>query len=77
MATVISDFSQKILDTFDWTGRKWQTAHDIALATGFDIAEVEGYIAAHPGLFITAPVAPGGVKIFAARNDPGFPLSRE
>ncbi len=77
MSTVISDLSQRILDTFDWTGRKWQTAHDIALAARLDAAEVEGYIAAHPSLFITAPVAPGGVKIFAARNDPGFPLSRE
>ena len=70
MAIVISDFSQQILDTFDRTGRKWQTAHDIALAAGLDAAEVEGYIAAHPSLFITSPVAPGGVKIFGMKRGP-------
>ena len=70
MTTVISDLSQRILDTFDRTGRKWQTVHDIALAAGLDAAEVEGYIAAHPSLFITAPIAPGGVKIFAANHGP-------
>lgn len=70
MTTVASDCSQKILDTFEQTGRKWQTAHDIALAAGLDDAEVESYIAVHPSLFITAPIAPGGVKIFAAKHGP-------